>query len=49
MRQKVPVVFTAEFFNEWYPKLSVMLKLLEFERINDITDAAGNDYSSCLS
>jgi hypothetical protein len=46
MRHKVPVVLTTEFFNEGYPKLGVMLKLLEFERINDITKITRDHASS---
>lgn len=47
MWHKVSVVVTTEFFNEWYPKLCIMLKLLEFERINDVTKIA-RDHSFLL-
>ena len=47
MRHKVSVMFPTEFFNEWYPKLCIMLKLYEFERINDVTKIA-RDHSFLL-
>jgi hypothetical protein len=36
------VMFTAELLNQWYPHLSVSLKLLELERIDHIAKIASN-------
>jgi len=47
MWHEITVVFTTEFLNEWYPKLCIMLKFLELERINDITQIA-RDHSISL-
>lgn len=42
VRHEVAVMLATEFLNQWYPHLSVSLKLLALERIDHIAKIASN-------
>lgn len=42
VRHEVAMMFAAELLNQWYPHLSVSLKLLELEGIDQIAKIASN-------
>ena len=42
MRHEVAMMFPAELLNQWYPHLSIGLKFLKLERIDQIAKRASN-------
>ena len=46
VRQKIAMVLPAEFFYERNPQLSVVLELLNFQRIHYVTKLASDHFSS---